>query len=1181
MSKSTVHTASQSVSSDPNPGFGKVRDIDPNVLQRKASEPDASVWVSASAGTGKTKVLTDRVLRLLLPRKDGAPATPPHKIIGLTFTKAAASEMALRINDVLGRWAILPLDAPDDVSKDTILDGPISHQKTLRAELLNLLGYEPGELEIAAARKLFAQVVDTPGGLQIMTIHSFCQSILSRFPLEAGLTPYFTLLDERQAATLLAQARDVVLAHLEHNKDQANIAEIITKLAVQINEDQFFSLMRSITSERQQFERLMKRHFNPEGFYTQICALLNVKPGRCPEEFLQEACKSKAFDEIGLRRAVDILCGAKAQKDRETGEKIDAWLKAFDEKRPALFELYQSAFLTKKDEARKKLASKAVLDQHPDIANILMCETERIITLKEKIRAASCAALSKDLFILGQAILERYKALKDSQGALDFEDLISYTAKLLSDPAMRHWVLYKLDQGLDHILIDEAQDTNPEQWEIIEALCSEFFAGKGAQDQTRTVFTVGDEKQSIYSFQRASPEEFSRMRVDFEHKIRAAEERWMQVDLNISFRSSQSVLSAVDAVFANSALRKGLSLSDIKHHSYRKGQAGLVELWPLVETPKTENTDPWAPPVTIKEKTSGAAILAQKIAHKIKGWLDNGEILSSHDRPMQPGDIMILVRTRTAFVQHLVRELKLQNIPVSGLDRMVLGDQLAVQDLLALAQFALLPEDDLTLACVLKSPLIGMSEDALYNLAVQRNGSLWDALKQSSYEDVKGYLLAVMNQGRSAPPYDFFSQILQKPCPADQVSGLRAVKKRLGHDALDPLEEFLNAALAFERDHTPALQHFLHWNTQEKVQIKREMDEGGAHVQIMTVHGAKGLQAPVVIMPDTTRLSVQSPGQAECRLLWPDKSGLSLPLWSPRASDDPALFKKGVSHIGERLDEEYRRLLYVAMTRAEDRLYVAGYKTLKEPLDNSWYFFVKSGLEAHPHCEELDCGALRLVNPQTKDPDRAKPLKKSANQEKELPQWLFLQAPKEDEILRKVAPSRILDEVQDERVASPLQKGDTYRFRRGNLTHKLLEILPDLCESDRAKAGDAFLERYGHDLPKTMRANIMREVLSILSHENFAQIFGPGSMAEVPLTGHLEDGRIVQGQIDRLLVTDRDIWIIDYKTNRPPPQCLEDVPALYIGQMKAYATVLEKLYPDRKLHCALLWTDGPQLMELA
>ncbi len=1139
-----------------------VRDLDPNVRQRKASEPGDSVWVSASAGTGKTKVLTDRVLRLLLPREDGAPGTQPHRILCLTFTKAGASEMALRINQELTKWAVLPLES-------------------LQEELQNLRGRKANEKDIQAARKLFAQVVDTPGGLKIMTIHSFCQSVLGRFPLEAGLSPHFTVLEEGQASLLLSQARDRVLQQAD---SASPIKEATGRVASQVNEDQFFGLIREFAKERYQ---LAQNQWGPEALYTQICTALGVQAGKTARELILAACHSDSFDEAGLRNACSALSHGTDTTDRPKAQGLQQWLDAGKEQRVQEFERYLQVYFTIAGDLRKTMATRTILMIMPDCADILMAEAERLRGIREQVKVMDCALLTRDLFTLGQNIINEYQLFKEKSGVLDFDDLIARTLDLLAGRTGRlkpenaaPWVMYKLDQGLDHILIDEAQDTNPEQWQIIAALCEEFFSGQGARDDIeRTVFTVGDEKQSIYSFQRAAPEEFFRMREYMAEKMKAAGKQLEDVGLNISFRSTGSVLKFVDTVFSNPEIAKGLGLEPIQHHSYRKGQAGLAEIWPLFETEKAEKQDPWTPPTEIIETSSGPAKLAEHIGDTIKAWLDDKEELPSKGRAIQPGDVMILVRTRSAFVTQLMRALKTRNIPVSGADRMVLNEQLAVQDLLAIAGFALLPEDDLSLACILKSPLIGWSEDQLYELAIDRKGTLWGALRRTDNVQLIEYLENLIGKAGHERPYEFFNALLQRPCPGDSQSGLRGFRGRLGDDVLDPLNELLNGALKFESDNIPSLQGFLHWQTQGHADVKREMEESGGQVRIMTVHGSKGLQAPIVILPDTTRTSRHVPGQSDKRLLWPHKSGLEVPLWSPRKDMDCDAFREAFTGLQEKSDEEYRRLFYVAMTRAEDRLYIGGYKTGKEILPDCWYNYAKAAMEGMDEAEAQDDGSTRLSNPQTKEPVVKKKLTDISNDETPLPQWVYNQAPEEPDPPAPLMPSRPSEE--EPAVSSPLEKAKTYRFRRGNVTHKLLQFLPDLPADKRLAAAGSFVEKHGHDLPEDIRGNIVREVMDILERPDFVDLFQPSSLSEVPITGLLPDGRLISGQIDRLVIGDHKILIIDYKSNRPPPKHEEDVAPIYKNQMQAYYDTLKEIYPDHKIECALLWTDGPVLMPLA
>ncbi|MGB4058302.1 MAG: UvrD-helicase domain-containing protein, partial [Alphaproteobacteria bacterium] len=799
--------------------------------------------------------------------------------------------------------------------------------------------------------------------------------------------------------------------------------------------------------------------------------------------------------------------------------------------------------------------------------------------------AAACALQTRDLLILGNEILNQYQELKREQAVLDYDDLIFTTLALLEGRTgsfgknAAAWVLYKLDHGLEHILVDEAQDTNPEQWKIIKALCEEFTDGQGAADIDRSIFVVGDEKQSIYSFQRASPQEFSNMQQFLRSKTKAAGKNWDDVPMNISFRSAKSVLQIVDAVFTG-AMQYGVSKTPVTHTSFRIGQAGRIELWPLCTTDAKETFNPWTPPVQIVESTNGSTRLAAKIAETIEHWIKSGEKLPSKNEGIKPGDIMILLRTRSAFFTQIAKALKDRKIPVSGTDRMILNTQIAVQDLLAFAQFALQPLDDLNLACLLKSPLVGMDEDSLFALAHNRKGTLWDELLQRGSPETKNYLNRILQNAPGQRPFDFFSDLLQSPCPADNQSGGRAIQKRLGHDSTDPIDELLNAALNYESGHIPSLQHFLQWQTASKTEIKREMEEKGGFVRIMTIHGAKGLQAPIVILPDTIRSNSGGAAKADDRLLWPDKTGFPLPLWSPRKDDMFTEYSNARAVIQQRTDEEYRRLLYVAMTRAEDRLYLCGYTSQKPAKIESWYDALKTGMTSLETVIELEDGSLRLDNPQTRDPEtKDKTAPKTAAAQK-IPEYLYKPADHEAAPAAPLSPSRGAGDETEPAALSPSRPDSPHRFRRGNLTHKLLEVLPALPQQKRETAAEKFLARFAPDLDEDTRRSIIKETITILDHPDYAPIFGPGSLAEIAIAGTMKNRQAISGKIDRLLITPTHIYIIDYKTNRPPPQDPASIPALYRNQMAAYADILSQIYPKREVKCALLWTDGPRLMPL-
>lgn len=1151
------------------------QEIHPDVLQRQAAQPEQSVWVGASAGSGKTKVLTDRILRLLLPNSKGIGATLPHKILALTFTKAGAGEMALRINERLSEWAVIPLEKKDKDGKEI----------GLIEKLNDLFGQKPTENQIKAARKLFASVVDTPGGLKIMTIHSFCQSVLGRFPLEADLPPNFKPLEEPQAVSFLVKARDSVLKNPDLEKGSP-LAEAIYNLSLVQNEDQLTKIFDNFISERRQVEKILTDNFSVDGLYTALCQQFGIPAGMNKEEALIEFCNNKNIDNTGLRACCTVLSTGTSKTDQPRGIDIQEWLDANNKIRVNLYKKYKTVFLTGDGDTRVDIATKKLKEKNSDIVPILQTEAERILNLENLLNAIKIATLTRDLFIVGEEILQKYQKLKEKENALDFDDLILRTLDLLQGKTrsmnglnVAPWVRFKMDQGIDHILVDEAQDTNPEQWEIIQALCDDFYDGINEENIERTVFVVGDEKQSIFSFQRASPEKFQEMRQWFKEKIKTKQRELVPVDFITSFRSVKSILRLVDAVFSDETAKQGLGLEKIAHKAHRNKQPGLVELWPLFENSKKQHIDPWAPPIEILESSTGAAQLASHIAFTVADWIHNKQPLESYDRPIEAGDILILVRSRTAFLDQLMKALKEKQVPVSGVDRMILSEQLVVQDLCAAAQFSLLPEDDLNLAGLLKSPFIGWCEEELFKAAHKRSESLWIQIKKSNNKKTIQWLENLIKIGGTERPFDFFAKILQEKCPADDQSGLRAIKKRLGEDCLDPLDEFLNTALFFEQESIPSLQHFLQNQLHDESEIKRQMEEAGNAVRIMTVHGAKGLQAPIVILPDTTRNSNSIKIKP---LLWPNRSESGLPYFCPSSKDIPTPCEDAILAQKERDNEEYRRLLYVALTRAENRLYVAGHKTSKDVIEDSWYNYVKNGFTKLPDVETVPLGdkeILRYSNPALDDkPDRAHKNKENKELiETEDPKWLFETMPQEPFPPRPLIPSK--PSGDDTAFLSPLKSQDNYRFLRGNITHKLLQLLPDLPSEKREEAARRYVFQPAHNLSDKVREEIITETMALINNEDFASIFGDGSMAEVPVTGLLNQQTTISGQIDRLLVTKDEILIIDYKTGKPP-QSLANVPQQYKNQLQAYAIALKEIYTDRVIKTALIWTDGPSLMEI-
>jgi len=1128
-----------------------------DAAQRRAADPRASVWVAASAGTGKTKVLTDRVLALLLA------GTPPHKILCLTFTKAAAAEMSNRIAKRLADWA---------TAADAGLD----------SELAGLLGRTPEAADAIVARRLFARVLDAPGGMHIETIHAFCQSVLRRFPLEAGLAPHFQVIDERDAGELLEQAKESVLARAR--AEPGGLAEALAVVTARIHETGFPELMAELARDRGRVQRLLERNGGLAGAVAATRRRLGLEAGDSEATILAAACDDAGFDAEACRRAVRALATG-AKTDGERAQLMAAWL-GDPAGRIAGFPRYCTALLTADGTVRARLLTNGVRDGFPGTEEALRAEADRLLAVAERLKAARVAEATAALLGLGHALLDAYRRAKEARAALDYDDLILAARRLLASPGAVPWVLYKLDGGIDHVLIDEAQDTNPDQWAVVAALAEEFFAGRGGAEAVRTVFAVGDAKQSIYSFQRADPRAFEAMRKSFARHAVDANQCWDEVPLEVSFRSTRAVLDAVDWVFAEGRpARDGVAAAgvDIRHLAIRAGQAGTVEVWPPVEPRAVDEPAPWKPPIERISGDSPRTRLARLIAERIRAMVGQ-ETLPSRGRPVRAGDVLVLVRRRGGFVEDLVRECKRLEVPVAGADRMVLAEQMAVMDLLALGNALLLPQDDLTLATVLKGPLVGLSEDQLFRLASNRgNERLWETLRRRliddpAFEAAYQWLADLMAASDRLTPHALFAHVL------GPLGGKRRLIARLGPEAEDPLDEFTALTLAFERSHPPSLQGFLHWLESGAVEIKRDLEQSGRDaVRIMTVHGAKGLQAPIVFLPDT--LQVPTKGD---RLLWTDDGGGAVMLWPPRADDADPVCRAGREAAKRAREREFRRLLYVAMTRAEDRLIVCGWQTLRSPPPLCWYNLMRDALA--PVAAEVDdpflaaagetasARVLRHATEQTEPPDRPAAATESPTSPLPLPDWAIRPPRPEPAPPKPLAPSR--PDGDEPAVRSPLAGADgRLRFRRGRLIHRLLQSLPDLPQDKRSRAATRFLAEAAPDLDAARRLAIATEVDAVLHHPRFARLFAPGSRAEVPLAGRIGN-RAVTGVVDRLVVTDDAVLVVDYKTNRRPPAEGEPIPDLYVRQMAAYRLALACIYPGRAVRCALVWTDGPTLSEI-
>jgi ATP-dependent helicase/nuclease subunit A len=1136
--------------------------------QARASDPSASAWVSANAGTGKTEVLVRRSLRLLLA------GSRPESILCLTYTKTAAAEMQNRLLKELAGWATIPTD-------------------TLREELAALMGREPEEADLHTARRLFARALEARGGLKIHTIHGFCERLLQRFPLESQITPHFAVLDERSAAEMRRRAFDATIARAA-GKRESTLGKALAKIIAVTSEEYFRKVVDAVLVKRAELARMMAYHDGRADWAEAESLALKRLFGIAEEE--DEALVAELAEVLSDAEIDAALDAFETHGAKETDKNTEAALRAArstqGESRVAAL---RPAFLTGENKARAQVCSKAFKDAAPAIAQAVDAAKTLFAALDLKLAQVRVAEASGALLALADAVQGDYERRKRAEAALDYDDLIVKTSNLLSRADAASWVLFKIDGGIDHILVDEAQDTNPAQWAIIERLAEEFFAGAGANQKLRTLFAVGDEKQSIYSFQGADPARFGAVGRAFKRRAEAAGLAWHDVPLNLSFRSTVPVLDAVDAVFAMPIAAQGLTsvaTAVIEHHAFRQEEAGLVELWQLEAEAKptpTEAFEPW------NDGASGARsvdALCRRIASVIKGWLMEGEELPSQGRKVRAGDILILVRRRDPFTTPMIRELKRLSVPVAGADRMRLMDQLAVQDLVALADVLLMPEDDLALAVVLKSPLFGLDDDALFALARDRKGSLWSELKTRSgdprFAEAAERLSAWLSRADFLPPYEFFSELLG----ADGQLMRKRTLTRLGPEAAEAIDELLDLALAYDREAAPSLQGFINQLRAGDIEIKRDMEQDRDEVRIMTVHGAKGLQAPIVFLPDTCMLPraqgvqiypLSRPGAP------PDSVGHLV--WPAGGRSDLEAIAGAKSAMKQAEREEYHRLLYVAMTRACDRLYVCGWQGQRDAETACWYDLVKEGLGGRliEVVSPEGTPVRRMESRQEKPAPRPDP-ETERRPPVPLPAWALTPA-KPERSRPKLAPSRLAlglegGEQRAEGEQPPLGAralSQSGRYARGRLVHALLQYLPEVSPEAREAAARAFVAARGADLPAAMHGEVVAETLAILNEPSFTALFGPSSLAEVPIVAQIgegEEARELTGQIDRLAVLEDTLLVLDYKTNRPPPRTPTEVAPAYIAQLAAYRIALQRLFPGRTLRAALLWTDGPQLMEI-
>ena len=1139
-------------------GPATVQPLDGN--QRHAVAPDETVWLSASAGTGKTQVLSSRVLRLLLQ-----PGVEPSQILCLTFTKAGATEMAARISATLAQWVRLP--------------------ETELFRRLDAIGAPADPDTLRRARMLFAAVLDCPGGgLRIDTIHAFAQWLLGAFPQEAGLLPGSRPMEDRERTLLSRQVLAHVLVGAEQEAGDPQLLQAAADLSLRMGADEVEAFLLRCAEARDVW--FGTGHWQ-EPLRPRVNQLLGLDAD-ADQSLVAALCDDAAFDTMSLRRCMAANAAWKAKTGQDAAAVIADWLACAPEVRARGLDGLFAVFFTQKGLPR---ASTSLDKIDPDYPGHVARVGAAIAAARA---AAALLALAERLtpaLRLGRAFALAWDAAKLREGLIDFDDQIRRAAELLNTSALGDWIRYKLDRRFDHILVDEAQDTNAAQWRIIDALTGDFFAGLGQRDgKMRTLFVVGDYKQAIFRFQGTSPENFEAARRRVKDAMfgayeatkdqRIAEQdrprRLREYGLDRSFRTAQPVLDFVDRAIAQIG-HDSFGLPERPERHEGEARPGHVVLWRPIgqEAGELDGDELEDGPEGWLSRPDRQ--LADRIARQIRHWMEAGfPLVKGGARRAGPGDIMVLVRKRRELAGLIVARLHAAGVPVAGVDRLRLGAPLAVRDLVAALRFAVQPRDDLNLAALLVSPLLGWTQEQLLADGYRpQDLRLWDHLRRSGHPSVDT-LVELLGRADFASPQALLHWLLVGPW-----QGRSKLVARLGREANDPIDELLNAASAYAATSTPSLVGFLAWFDAGEGELKREASHGGAVVRVMTVHGSKGLQAPIVILADAAGNPADRRGM-KLDLPEPDAPGQhgdarKIPLPSLRKEERVGRVAAEYAAAEVAEQQEHWRLLYVAMTRAEEALFIGGALGLreKEPAENSWYAKLRALFESDAWLDD-DIWQARLEWGAPAEPVAAAPLEQLPLPEP-VPAWLVAPPPAEPRPARPLAPSSLGDDVAPD---PPFPPGaGAVAARRGVLVHKLLERLPEVASERRAEAARRWLGKNAADFVEDARAELVRSALAVIDHPDWRELFAAGGLAEVPIAA-LVGGQVVAGTIDRLLIAPDRIRFVDFKTARRPPASLAEVPLATLRQMAAYAAALEAAYPGRAVEAGVLYTAAPRLIEL-
>lgn len=1105
-----------------------------------ASNPNYNIWLSANAGTGKTHVLINRLLRLILNN------TQPDKIICITYTTAAATEIQNRIIEYAQKWII---SSDEEILKDF---HAISGDNTTLSKQDFLL-----------LREKLGLILDFPERLKIQTIHSFCQSILKSFPLEANIAPFFSVMDEIEKNELIDTAINSTINDFTVNQEgeKSNLADAIYRLLNNYSPFTIKSNLKNLIYERIKISQTLS---NYPSLYEYSHYLSNVfeLPSTNKQELVID------FAERNLAR-LEYLGKAYLQASKShihKSEIINEFLKNKN------FSTISPIFLTSELKNRETIINKKLSDNDDKLKFIITNLQEDFQVLYDRIKSINLYNSTRDFLTIFQNVNSVFEELKKQKYLLDYDDLIEKTHQLFSNKnnLLREWILYKLDGGIDHILLDEAQDTNPHQWEVIKTITEEFFSSDETEGNHRTLFVVGDEKQSIYSFQGADFRTFDQMKNFFKNKIEICEKiNFAEINLNLSFRSCPAILNIVDEVLQQDGIKNSVTINpeqNINHTAFRNKHFGYFEINPLIgekKTKKKKDRISWELPTEyeINNDENNKQLVAEKVVSKINKLIKDRRILPSTGKEIQPKDFMILVRKRKGnqVIKEIISRLEQLGIAVSGMDRLNLKDNMAIQDLLSYAKFKLLPTDDLNLANLLKSPFFEITENELFQLSWDRkNLSLFDNLKihanfNQRFKDILDNLSKTLSSSKNETALSFFLRIIDEP--NNRINFVNYY----GHQINEIFDEFTNLIFHFESKNNNKLQSFISWIENNNSEIKRNQEAQKNEVRILTIHGSKGLQAPIVIMPDTT-----SSSKSKHSTIIDE----NLILCGINKNSKNSISNSIINHLDTLETYEDKRLLYVALTRAKDEMYIYGDKSDQFEKEYCWYNIIKNA--AKNICQTNENETLFLTNEEYLKDHSSKNhnIINSHTENFALPDFI-----KKNNKNDQANNSNLNFKLNNNTIKSSNKK-----IEKGLFIHKLLEILPSKNEDKWPQYIKIISKNY--KLNDQEIESLSQEAINTIKKPEFSFIFqNESNLEETEICGYIENEKLIHRKIDKIINNNKnELIIIDYKTTDLNKQEAETLAKNHKKQLDEYEELLQNIYPKKEIKKAILFTYNNSLI---